>query len=122
MRVCLFEDHGAVGLEPLTLTRAAPELLCGCTTLADKQYRYFPATERGLLVRPELAAVVEERVSASVNETHWLRSGQVVMVNGRWLPPAPSLEAFDSPCVGLIDNEVAFAVLPTEQLRDCSPD
>jgi UDP-N-acetylglucosamine diphosphorylase/glucosamine-1-phosphate N-acetyltransferase len=120
MRVCLFEDHGALGLEPLTLTRAVPELLCGCTTLADKHYRFFAATERGLLVRPELAAVVEERLSAVVNDPHQVRGAKTVMVNGRWLPPAPSLDAFDTPCVGLIEDEVAFAVVPAEHLRDCT--
>ena len=39
MRVCLFEDRGALDLEPLTLTRPVFELLCGLTSLAAKQCR-----------------------------------------------------------------------------------
>jgi UDP-N-acetylglucosamine diphosphorylase/glucosamine-1-phosphate N-acetyltransferase len=122
MRVCLFEDHGAIGLEPLVLTRPVFDLLCGCTSLAEKHYRYFSARERAVLVRPSLAAVVREQLPIAVNDQAWMHGGQAVMVNGRWLPPAPSLEEFDQPCVGLIDGEVAFAVVPAERLMDCVHD
>src|SRR4051794_32646648 len=50
MRVCLFEDRAVAGLEPLTLTRPACDLLCGQTTLAAKQVRSFHADFAGLLV------------------------------------------------------------------------
>jgi UDP-N-acetylglucosamine diphosphorylase/glucosamine-1-phosphate N-acetyltransferase len=122
MRVCLFEDHGVADLEPLTLTRPVFDLLCGCTSLADKHYRYFAASDRAVLVRPALADVVREQFTAPVNDPHWLGKGRTVMVNGRWLPPSPSLEPFESPCVGLIDDEVAFAVVPAGRLGGCSAD
>jgi UDP-N-acetylglucosamine diphosphorylase / glucose-1-phosphate thymidylyltransferase / UDP-N-acetylgalactosamine diphosphorylase / glucosamine-1-phosphate N-acetyltransferase / galactosamine-1-phosphate N-acetyltransferase len=121
MRVCLFEDHGVAGLEPLTLTRPVFDLLCGCSSLADKHYRYFAATDRAVLVRPSLATVVKEQFPFAVNDPDWLKVGQSVMVNGRWLPPAPSLDVFEHPCVGLVDGEVAFAVVPADRLRDCAP-
>ena len=41
MRVCLFEDRHADQLEPLSLTRPVYELLCGQTSLASRQWRYF---------------------------------------------------------------------------------
>src|SRR5438045_936530 len=44
MRVCLFEDQAVAGLEPIALTRPAFALLCGCTSLADKQLYHFAAT------------------------------------------------------------------------------
>ena len=53
MRVCLFEDHGVLDLEPLTLTRPVFELLCGLTSLGDKQCRFFSFAETGFFVRPE---------------------------------------------------------------------
>jgi UDP-N-acetylglucosamine diphosphorylase/glucosamine-1-phosphate N-acetyltransferase len=118
MRVCLFEDHAVADLEPLTLTRPVFALLCGCTPLADKQHRYFSSTSRGTLVRPALAGIVEE---AAVNDPGWLRGGPVVLVNGRWLPPAPSLEVLDAPCVGLVGDEVAFAFVTPDQLSGCEP-
>ncbi|MFO0843150.1 MAG: putative sugar nucleotidyl transferase [Gemmataceae bacterium] len=123
MRVCLFEDALVADLEPLTLTRPAFDLLCGCTSLADKQCRYFAARRYGALVRPYLAEVVALS-GMPVNDLDWLRAGPVVLVNARWLPPAPDptlLEELAPPCVATCDGEVAFAVLTPDRLADCSP-
>jgi UDP-N-acetylglucosamine diphosphorylase/glucosamine-1-phosphate N-acetyltransferase len=120
MRVCLFEDALVADLEPLTLTRPAYDLLCGCATLADKQRRFFAATESAALVRPHLAATSAGRV----NDLGWLRSAPVVLVNARWLPPAPEPDLSlrpDRPCVALCQGEVAVAVLTPDLLADCSP-
>lgn len=122
MRVCLFEDALVADLEPLTLTRPAYELLCGCTSLADKQKRYFAASSHGTLVRPYLADLAV--TGGPVNDLDWLREGPVVLVNARWLPPAPEpdvLQQLDRPCVAVCDGEVAFAVLTPDLLADCSP-
>src|SRR3954447_26631464 len=102
MRVCLFEDHRVLDLEPLTLTRPAFDLLCGCVSLAEKQFRAFGPAERGAVVCPHLSGLVRQKhPDLRVNETKWLSSGQVVMVNARWLPPAPpDLPEFAGPCVG----------------------
>ncbi len=123
MRVCLFEDRCAPDLEPLALTRPVFALLCGCTRLAEKQYRALAARERGMLVRDELAALCRQQHAGAVNDERWLGAGPVVLVNGRWLPPAPpALPAgLDAPCVGLVDDEVAFAVLGPEQAGEVGP-
>src|SRR4051794_19968981 len=95
MRVCLFEDNLVADLEPLSLTRPAFAPLCGCLPLSEKQYRHFTAHDRGVLLRPCLAAVhAEQEPTVHINDLAWLRSGPVVMVNGRWLPPAPGTTAF----------------------------
>ena len=39
MRLCVFEDAGVGGLEPLALSRPAFALRCGLSTLLDKQVR-----------------------------------------------------------------------------------
>ena len=62
MRVCLFEDHGAIDLEPLALTRPVFDLLCGAGPLAAKQTQYFSPCTAGTLVRPFLADVWCDRV------------------------------------------------------------
>ena len=70
--------------------------------------------ERGALARGQLAPVLRERTPGwRVNDLDWLRSGPVALVNGRWLPPAPSAMSRvpDTPCVGLIGDEVAYVVL-----------
>ncbi|MFO0876042.1 MAG: putative sugar nucleotidyl transferase [Gemmataceae bacterium] len=125
MRVCLFEDALAPDLEPLTLTRPAFDLLCGCTTLATKQIRYFGAQEYGVLVRPYLTGVAAEYHSGTpVNDLDWLRRGPVVLVNARWLPPAPLpgvTHDLDEPIVAVCDGEVAYVALTPNLLDDCSP-
>jgi hypothetical protein len=123
MRVCLFEDRLALDLEPLTLTRPVFALLCGCTRLAQKQYRALAATDHGMIVRDELAALCRQQGAGAVNDPAWLRGGPVVLVNGRWLPPAPpALPAdLDRPCVGLVDDEVAYAVLGPMQAAEVGP-
>lgn len=124
MRVCLFEDHGAPDLEPLSLTRPVFELLCGRSSLGDKQYRHFGARQRGSLIRPHLADVFRlGAATTAVNDPAWLRAAPVVLVNGRWLPPAwgPRTALASGPCVGLANDEVAYAVLAPEHLADCAP-
>jgi UDP-N-acetylglucosamine diphosphorylase/glucosamine-1-phosphate N-acetyltransferase len=131
MRVCLFEDRGALDLEPLSLTRPVFELLCGLTSLAAKQSRFFPPGPRGVLVRACLADVYRLGVTAlPVNDLAWLRAGPTILVNGRWLPPSIPLPALPppnmggvgggGPCVALVDDEVAFAIVDPEHLVDCS--
>lgn len=119
MRVCLFEDAYAPDLEPLALTRPVFALFCGCAPLADKQLFHFAATEPGFLVRPWLASVVAERASYPVNDLRWLGAAPVVLVNGRWLPPADRPALPSTPSVGLVDGAVAWAFVTPEMLAAC---
>jgi UDP-N-acetylglucosamine diphosphorylase / glucose-1-phosphate thymidylyltransferase / UDP-N-acetylgalactosamine diphosphorylase / glucosamine-1-phosphate N-acetyltransferase / galactosamine-1-phosphate N-acetyltransferase len=122
MRVCLFEDRGVADLEPLTLTRPAFELLCGQSSLADKQRRAFNADSAGFLVRPHLADVFSLQYPGKpINDLAWLRSAPTLLINGRWLPRPGMPIDLSKPFVGLIDNEVAFALLPPDLLEYCSP-
>jgi UDP-N-acetylglucosamine diphosphorylase/glucosamine-1-phosphate N-acetyltransferase len=117
MRLCLVEDLAVTGLEPLTLTRPVFDLRLGSTTLEAKIARAFgvgtgPA-RRGAVVRPSLAAVRRSRdPHTAVNDPEWLARGPVLVVNGRWVPPAhfdpPSAES-GCPWVGLRDGQVACA-------------
>src|SRR4051794_39395362 len=102
MRLCLVEDEGVAGFEPLTLTRPAFDLMLGASTLGDKIARALgvgpgPA-RRGVVVRPYLAAVRRRRdPHAAVNDRDWLARGPVLVANGRWVPPPdlapPGLDA-----------------------------
>lgn len=126
MRVCLFEDRGVPDLEPLTLTRPVFELLCGLTSLGDKQGASFPAGPRGVLIRPSLADLYRlEAPGVVVNDLAWLRAAPTLLVNGRWLPApcSTSLTAHDwsGPCVGLVGEEVAYVYLEPHHLAECSP-
>jgi UDP-N-acetylglucosamine diphosphorylase/glucosamine-1-phosphate N-acetyltransferase len=116
MRVCLFEDSGALGLEPITWTRPVFSLICGSTTLADKQLARFSASSASALVRPKLAGPLKERGGLMVNDAAWLSGGPTVLVNARWLPPPGPSSGFDRATVGLCNGEVAFAVPPPEAL------
>jgi UDP-N-acetylglucosamine diphosphorylase/glucosamine-1-phosphate N-acetyltransferase len=115
MRICLFEDHGAVDLEPLTLTRPAFDLLCGLTPLSAKQARYFAPCTVGTLVRPFLSELQRQRRDdIPVNDGDWLRQGPVVLVNGRWLPPDGPRPEWMQSCVG-------NAFVSPRQLGDLGP-
>lgn len=118
MRTCLFEDRGALELSPLALTRPVFDLFCGSTTLADQQLRCCPTSDTGLIVRNELADLAQsERPTVPVNDESWLRTGPVVLINGRWLLPMPIRPiSMTEPCVGLANGAVAFAVVTPELL------
>jgi UDP-N-acetylglucosamine diphosphorylase/glucosamine-1-phosphate N-acetyltransferase len=122
MHVCLFEDRGVAGLEPLSHTRPAFELLCGQTTLGAKQCRHFAPCAAGALVRPHLADLFRlEHPGTPVNDLDWLHAEPAVLVNGRWLPPAEGVAALTGPCVAMAGDEVAYAVVGADRLEYCSP-
>jgi UDP-N-acetylglucosamine diphosphorylase/glucosamine-1-phosphate N-acetyltransferase len=123
MRVCLFEDRGAALLEPLAATRPVFQLRCGQTSLAAKQVRYFAPCTAGALLRPWLADCLRLQFpDHPVNDLNWLRARPVILVNGRWLPPAERAADLGGPCVALVGNEVAYTVLGPRHLADCTPE
>jgi UDP-N-acetylglucosamine diphosphorylase/glucosamine-1-phosphate N-acetyltransferase len=123
LRVCHFEDPAVADLEPIALTRPAFALLCGRTSLGDKQHRYFGAVESGSLVRPHLADSVRQGpCPLAANDSAWLCAGPAILVNSRWLPPAGRAETITAPCVALVDEEIAFVAAQPEQLADCTHD
>jgi UDP-N-acetylglucosamine diphosphorylase / glucose-1-phosphate thymidylyltransferase / UDP-N-acetylgalactosamine diphosphorylase / glucosamine-1-phosphate N-acetyltransferase / galactosamine-1-phosphate N-acetyltransferase len=122
MRVCLFEDRRVVDLEPLTLTRPAFDLLCGQHTLAVRQRRFFGNLATGMLVRPYLADLSRlAHPDSVVNDSAWSEAGPTIFVNARWLPPAHLSFTGDAPCVGLVGDEVAFALVAAEQAGAMNP-
>lgn len=123
MRVCLYEDRRVLDLEPLTLTRPAFDLLSGCVSLAEKQFRAFAATQRGAIVRPHLSDLTRQtHPDLAVNDGRWLSSSALALVNARWLPPAPpALPQPDAPHVGLCGDEIAYVVLSREHAASLDP-
>lgn len=121
MRVCSFEDRLVAQLEPLALTRPVFELLCGSTSLRVKHARHFASPSIGALIRPGLVDFYRtQRPSAPINDTAWLArtDSLLVLVNGRWLPPTGLFGRPIVPSLGLVDGEVAYAILPPERTRD----
>lgn len=113
MKACIFEDRGVALLKPLTLTRPAFDLWCGATSLLDKQRRLLPAGEFGALVRPELADLCRQsHPDLAVNDLDWLDRGPVVLVNSRWLPSPTSVQDWQTPRIGLVEDEIAYVILP----------
>jgi UDP-N-acetylglucosamine diphosphorylase/glucosamine-1-phosphate N-acetyltransferase len=117
MRLCLVEDGAVAGLEPLSLTRPAYELLLGAQTLGDKVARAFgigsePA-RHGAMIRPHLAALWRLREpGTAINDRNWLARGPVLVANARWVPPVDFLPP-DSviPWVGTCDGLPACAAV-----------
>lgn len=116
MRVCLFEERWEQ-LEPFSATRPVFDLVCGISSLSEKQRRRLGATDWGVCVRPALAPLYRrQHPDVPVNEYGWLLSTPMALVNGRWLPPPQAVSLPPAPCVGLAGDQVALAVLTDEQL------
>ncbi len=112
MRICVFEDAECSGLEPLTLTRPAFDLLCGASSLLERQTRHFAADEVGVLVRPMLADVCRlAHPEVKVNDGAWLRRGTTILVNGRWLAGDKSASG-NGPEIGVANDQVAYIIPP----------
>ncbi len=119
MRICIFEDAGVARLQPLTLTRPAFDLRCGALALWERQLRHFGAEEAGALVRPELLDLCRASCPGLyVNDPVWLNGGPVLLVNARWLPPAGGTAIPATPEVGLVGDQVAYAVVSAQEVRD----
>ncbi len=127
MRLCLVEDNGVVGLEPLTLTRTAYDLRLGAGTIGGKIARAFgigpgPA-RRGALIRSHLTAIQEERDPHTVvNNAAWLARGPLTVANARWVPPAdfePPAEA--APWLGLCEGRPACALVGPDRAIALAP-
>jgi len=114
MRVCIYEDAGSVWLEPIALTRPVFALWCGAERLCDRQRRQFAASDVGFWMRPELAELWKhDEPGHPVNDAEWARERSTVWINGRWLPaPDVSIDA-TSPHVGCMNQQIAYAVLPS---------
>lgn len=128
MRLCLVEDSAVEGLEPLTLTRPAADLLLGSTTLGSKIARAFgigpgPA-RRGAILRPYLAAIQLQRdPHTAVNDRAWLSRGPAIVANARWVPPHGFVlpDSLSTTWVGLCDGQPACAAVGPDTAADLEP-
>lgn len=123
MRICLFEQRPET-LQPLSWTRPVFELLCGFSTLGDKQRRHFGnSNDWGMLTRPTLANLQRLRhPGVPCNDEAWLRADRLILVNGRWLPPSSQAAPMGEPCVALVDGQIAYIVVSARQVKPLTPD
>ena len=127
MRLCLVEDLAVAGLEPLTLTRPAYELLLGTTSLGQKIATAFGVGpgpgRRGCVVRNHLVnALLHRDPRLAVNDREWLARGALAVVNGRWVPPLNfQTSTTRSPWVGLCDGLPACAMVGPEAAARLEP-
>jgi UDP-N-acetylglucosamine diphosphorylase / glucose-1-phosphate thymidylyltransferase / UDP-N-acetylgalactosamine diphosphorylase / glucosamine-1-phosphate N-acetyltransferase / galactosamine-1-phosphate N-acetyltransferase len=112
MRICIYEDAGVRNLEPIALTRPAFALRCGAERLFERQRRQFAANEVAFWVRRALAELWKlDQPGHPVNDAAWLRDGTTTWINGRWLPAADTRIDGASPHVGIVNEQIAYAVL-----------
>ena len=60
MNIIVFEDHQALNLEPISLTRAVFEIRYGAMTLLERIENLCPAASIGLWVREPLVDLTQE--------------------------------------------------------------
>lgn len=109
MAICIFEDPAVSNLLPLVHCQPTFDLRCGIYTLRERIARFFPHDKIALLVRPQLADIMIERVPhAQVNSR---LDGRTVFINARLLLDnylAKCLRDYNIQNVILsIDNEIA---------------
>lgn len=80
MMIYVFEDRNALDLEPLTLTWATFELRCGTRTHLERIRQIVGNESVALIVRPELADVVQERFPDLQVNPNELKTG--IWLNG----------------------------------------
>ncbi len=119
LRIILFEDAGVNNLQPLTLTRPAFDLRCGAVSLMERQARILPAPIHAALVRPEQADLCRmHHPHLKVNELDG-DNEPVLLVNARWLAPSDPMTAPDSGEIGLLADQVAYAMVPARRRVSC---
>jgi UDP-N-acetylglucosamine diphosphorylase/glucosamine-1-phosphate N-acetyltransferase len=124
VRLCIYEDSRVHALEPITLTRPAFALWCGAQLLFERNRRQFAADEIGFWTRPALAGVWRvQQPTSPINDSAWLAEGPTVWINGRWLPDPDTTIDPPSPHAGMVDDRLAYIVLPGGEAPDApSPD
>jgi UDP-N-acetylglucosamine diphosphorylase/glucosamine-1-phosphate N-acetyltransferase len=114
-RIAFFEDESAKEFSPISLLRPVFELLCGHFTVRERVLQYFPKSEWGAFVRPELAAAYKsEFPAAQVNEADWLEEGPLLILNGRCLIDPTQLKKLKAGSAGWIGDNWAAVVLEPE--------
>ena len=139
MRICVYEDRHVRGLEPLTLTRPAADLLCGLTILLEKHVRYFNGDNRRASVpagrgrshtraRPGRERQRRDLAARRADSARERALGAAAAI-ARNPAPQPRRHLItrtanpfaDAPYIGTANGAVAFAVLDTRHLEAVSP-
>ncbi|MFC1480990.1 putative sugar nucleotidyl transferase [Candidatus Neomarinimicrobiota bacterium] len=93
--IYIFEDSHALDLEPVALTRATFELRCGALTHLERIKRTIDSISNALIVRPELAQLMQERYPDSqVNPVDFAAG---IWINGAALWDESSVIALQEP-------------------------
>jgi UDP-N-acetylglucosamine diphosphorylase / glucose-1-phosphate thymidylyltransferase / UDP-N-acetylgalactosamine diphosphorylase / glucosamine-1-phosphate N-acetyltransferase / galactosamine-1-phosphate N-acetyltransferase len=109
------------------MTRPVFDLILGSSSLGAKIARAFGVgpgpLRRGAVVRPYLKAAQQERdPHTAINDRDWLARGPVLVVNGRWVPPA-GFAAPDplGPWLGLCGGLPACALVGPDEALALEP-
>ncbi len=119
MRICVFEDGGVAGFEPVGLTRPLFDLRCGALTLRERQERWFGAAGSVALAAADRAAWCR----LACPEVRLLDPAAplpnvVALVNARWLPAEAVADEAPERGVYLAGDEVAYAVFSASDFPD----
>jgi UDP-N-acetylglucosamine diphosphorylase/glucosamine-1-phosphate N-acetyltransferase len=114
--IVLFEDDKVADLSPIVWWRTVFELRTGRKIILDRTPQRLGAPVAGVWTRDWIAAVAGQRCGAPANRS--VEAGHV-LVNGRWLFD-DKIEFPDAPCVGTVDDQVAYVVCDDHLARELS--
>lgn len=113
----LFEDEGFLDLLPLVFWRSVFELQVGRKIVLDRAAQRLGLPVTGVWTRDWVARVAAQRCGAPANQSV---EKNTVLVNGRWLCDG-SVEFSETPCVGTVDDGVAYIVCDAELAKRLAP-
>ena len=85
MNVIVFEDHKALNLEPISLTRAVFDIRCGAKTFIERLKELDSIDISALVVRDELVGVTRDNhLGTSVNPDRFDDGIWTTIFPGHW--------------------------------------
>jgi len=112
VRLLLFDDRGARGWAPFTLTRPAGELLYGTLTLRERAERVFGVACEGHVSRSALRGFDEPDAAPTVAMEDIGTEGTRVLLSSRAAPKLGPVSIPDHPARLIVDGEAAGWILP----------
>ena len=108
-RIAIFEDEHSSNFAPIALLRPVFDLRCGHFTLIERIQTLLAPSELGAFIRSELVAVSKEQHPAlHVNDSSWIESESILLVNARWIGELSDNEQFGPNAAGWIGTELAW--------------
>ncbi|MCD6318874.1 hypothetical protein J7M02_07400 [Candidatus Aerophobetes bacterium] len=117
MKICIFEDDKYKLLYPLSLTRPVFDLKCGYFTLRERISGNF-SEDICYLLRDYLVPFAQKKLPKAVfNDPDFLKSDDILFINGRWLLGKGELCLEGEEEVGVYNDTILYVRTKKETIQ-----